>query len=147
MYTQGTRQGAFRQRGVFELTEKLEVFPDERMSVFVNCHPCIESGLPADVSAATPLDMLSAVRKVMGNIATMPLSKEDFNAFKAELQNDFQESLHDTEHVIDAVLIRYAEGKDFVTGFKEALKSVTPEKVRSLLGTLASGASVEYIII
>lgn len=135
-------KGAF-----FELTEKLEVFPDERMSVFVNCHPCIESGLPADVSAATPLDMLDAVRKVMGNIATMPLSKEDFNAFKEELQNDFQESLQDTEHVIDAVLIRYAEGKDFVTGFKEALKSVTPEKVRSLLGTLASGASVEYIII
>lgn len=131
----------------FDLSARLEVFPDERISLFVNCHPCIESGLPSEVAAAAPLDMLGAVRKVTERIASLPLSGDELAAFKEELQNDFQTSMQNTEYVMEAVMVRYSEGKDLVSGFGDALKNVSIEKVRSVLEMLASGASVEYIII
>jgi len=91
--------------------------------------------------------MLGAVRKVTERIASLPLSGDELAAFKEELQNDFQTSMQNTEYVMEAVMVRYSEGKDLVSGFGDALKNVSIEKVRSVLEMLASGASVEYIII
>ena len=52
----------------------------------------------------------------------------------------------DPEGVIDAVLIRYSDGRDVVTGYKEAINSVSKENIRNILQLVSYGAEVEYII-
>lgn len=136
------------EKGAYvEVSDRLEVFPDERLSVYINCHPCLESGLPGDVDAAVPLDMIAAVRKVTSNLAGLPLSNDDLKAYKEELVSDFEKGLNDPVRSIDAVHIRYGEGKDLVSGYKNAINGVSADKVRSILKMLANGTGVEYVII
>ena len=44
-------------------------------------------------------------------------------------------------------MVRYSDGKDLVSGYKNAVKSVSAAKVREILRQLSEGAGVEYVII
>ena len=135
-------QGAY-----FDIHEKLEVYPVERLSLFINCHPCIEAGLPAGMGAADPVKLLGAVRKVSSDLSGLEVSESEIKAFKEELLNAFDKNMKQPETVIDAVMVRYSDGKDLVSGYKNAVKSVSAAKVREILRQLSEGAGVEYVII
>lgn len=129
------------------IESRIEVFPSERMFLYINCKPCREEGLPLGISAADPLGLLDAVRDVSLSIGKTEISKEDLAAFKAELKNGFERELSDPEAIINNVLVRYSDGKDLVSGYKEAIESVSEDKITEILTALASGAEVEYVII
>ena len=135
-------QGAY-----FEMQEKLEVYPVERLSLFINCHPCMESGLPAGMSAADPVKLLNTIRKVTMDLSGLEVSESELKAFKEELLNAFDKDMKQPETVIDAVMVRYSDGKDLVSGYRNAVKSVNAGKVKEILRQLGEGASVEYVII
>jgi len=130
-----------------DLTSRIEVFPSERMFLYINCKPCRESGLPLGVSAADPLTLLDAVREVSLSVGETKLSASDLKAYKAELKNSFERELSDPKAIINNVIVRYSDGKDLVSGYKEAIDAVSEEKVREVLSSLSSGAEVEYVII
>lgn len=129
------------------IESRIEVFPAERMFLYINCKPCIEDGLPFGISAADPLNLLDAVREVSLSVGKIEISKEDLAAFKNELKNSFERELSDPEVIINNVLVRYSEGKDLVSGYKEAIDAVSAEKISEILTALANGAEVEYVII
>ncbi len=129
------------------VTEKIEVFPTERLSVFINCKPCIESGLPLSVSAAEPLGILAAIRPVLSSIENIEIPDNELNAYKEVVLNEYAEDLRNPEILVDRVLTRYSDGKDLVTGYQAAVKSVKADDVRRILSQLKSGADVEYVII
>ena len=135
-------QGAY-----FEMQEKLEVYPVERLSLFINCHPCMESGLPAGMSAADPVKLLNTIRKVTMDLSGLEVSESELKAFKEELLNAFDKDMKQPETVIDAVMVRYSDGKDLVSGYRNAVKSVNAGKVKEILRQLGEGAGVEYVII
>lgn len=119
----------------------------ERLSLFINCHPCIEAGLPAGMGAADPVKLLGAVRKVSSDLSGLEVSESEIKAFKEELLNAFDKNMKQPETVINAVMVRYSDGKDLVSGYKNAVKSVSAAKVREILRQLSEGAGVEYVII
>lgn len=130
-----------------EISDNLEVFPSERVSLFIACKPCRSDGLPEGVSACPPLELLPVVRKVTSNLTDIEISEEDLKAYKEELKSSFGLAMANPDQVMEAALVRYSEGKDVVSGYSEAIDSVDAALVAKILGILASGAEVEYVII
>lgn len=130
-----------------EVSSKLEIFPSERMSLYINCHPCMASGLPASVAPGDPLTILNAVRKVTSRLESIEISDADLAAYKEVLKSSFNHLMSDSEGLVEAVLVRYGEGKDLVTGFERAVEEMTADDIKKMLSLLQGGAEVEYVII
>lgn len=140
--------GVLADSGAYvELTERLEVFPAERMSVFVNCRPCRADGLPPGVTPADPLELLDAVRRITSDVSRLDISDKDLNAYKEAMRGVLERRLASPEAIVDDVLVRYGEGKDLVSGSKAAIEAVSAEDVKKILSLLKKGAEVEYVII
>lgn len=129
------------------MSDKLEVFPAERMSVFINCRPCRHDGLPDGVEPADPVVLLDAVRKVTADVGRIEISDADLKAYKAALSANYEVRQNDAGAMVDDILARYSEGKDFVAGYSAAINSLSADDVRKILGRLKNGAQVEYVII
>ena len=125
---------------------RLELFPSERLTLYVHCHPCREDGLPAGITPGKPADLLDAVRSVTGHLADLPLPENVVNATREALLKELERRYADPETLIEDVLVRYSEGKDLITGYKAAVRRVSVASVRDILGKLAAGAEVEYVI-
>ncbi|MCR4824852.1 MAG: hypothetical protein K5849_05800, partial [Bacteroidales bacterium] len=135
-------QGAFA-----EFSERLELFPAERLSLFINCRPCRAAGLPAGVTPSDPLELLDAVRTVTKQLGDLQLEERDIRAYKDLLLRQMENRMGDTESLVSDVLARYSEGKDLVTDYKTAIQQVSVASVADILARLRAGAEVEYIII
>lgn len=139
---------ALADRGAFaDLSDRLELFPEERLSVYINCHPCRADGLPAGISPADPLELLDAVRSVTRQLDGLQLDDSGIKAYKDLLLKQMDSQMSDPEALVRSVLTRYGEGKDLVTGYKAAIQHVTAAGVADILARLRAGAEVEYVII
>ena len=139
--------GALADQGASaELDTRLELFPDERVTVYINCHPCPESGLPAGVSPAGQTALLDAVRSVTRRLDAIPVTENAVRAAKAGLLKELENRYAAPETLIEDVLIRYSEGKDLVSDYKAAVQRVSVAAVREMLGLLSGGGEVEYTI-
>lgn len=135
-------QGAYT-----EMSTKMELFPAERFTIFINCRPCRKDGLPSSVPATDPLKMLDAIRTVTGSLSSVALPAADLKTYKASLLDRIGADMSNPETVIRNVLARYSDGKDLVSGYKAAVNGVTKESVRSIIDQLRAGAEVEYVIL
>ena len=140
--------GALAEQGAWaELTGRLELFPSERISIYVNCHPCPERGLPAGVRAGGTGDLLDAVRSVTRRLDEIEVSEAEVRAARATLLKELELRYARPETLMEDVLLRYSEGKDLITDYKGAVQRVSAESVREILKTLSEGGEVEYTII
>ena len=135
-------QGAYA-----ELSERMELFPAERLTLYINCRPCRESGLPAGVVPAEPLALLDAIRQVTRRLDGLQVPEADLKAYKELLLKQMDSRMEDPEALVGDVLVRYSEGKDLVTDYKTAIQRVSAASVARIIEQLRAGAEVEYIII
>ena len=135
-------QGAYA-----EPSERMELFPAERLTLYINCRPCRESGLPAGVVPAEPLALLDAIRKVTRRLDGLQVPEADLKAYKELLLKQMDSRMEDPEALVGDVLVRYSEGKDLVTDYKTAIQRVSAASVARIIEQLRAGAEVEYIII
>lgn len=139
--------GALADQGAHaELNARLELFPDERVTIYINCRPCPESGLPAGVSPGSPTELLDAVRSVTRRLDAIPVTENAVRAAKAGLLKDLENRYATPETLIEDVLIRYSEGKDLVSDYKAAVQRVSVAGVQEVLKLLSGGGEVEYTI-
>lgn len=129
------------------LSEKYELFPTERMTVYINCKPCFSNGLPEGFLPADPFGLLEVLRASLKKTASMKVSTSDVNAYKSALQKEIESASGLPETVVSNVSVRYGEGKDVVSGWKDAVGSVTADKVSAVIAALVEGAGVEYVIL
>ena len=129
-----------------DVSERLELFPAERLTFYVHCHPCREDGLPAGIVPGTTDDLLDAVRTVTRRLEALPLPENALNAAKEALLREMEQRYADPQTLTQDVLVRYSEGKDLITGYKASIQRVSVASVRDILGKLGAGAEVEYLI-
>lgn len=129
-----------------ELRSRYEVFPNERVTIYVESHPCPENGLPADLKPSSSLDAMATISSVTRDLSSLKIDGNKLKAIKELLQGEFAYRQTDVQLLIDDILIRYSQGRDMVTGYKNAINSLNTDKVIALLTQIAQGARVEYII-
>ena len=135
-------QGAYA-----ELSDRFEVFPVERMTLYVSCRPCFADGLPEGVLPGDSYQLRDAIRTAIDKANAVAVSPAALAAYKNALMGEADALMARPETIVDNVLMRYSEGKDVMTGYKAAVNGVTAESVKSILSALAAGARVEYVII
>ena len=140
--------GALAERGAWaEVSDRLELFPEERVTLYINCHPCPESGLPGGVRPGDPGELLDAVRGVTRRLDKLPVTEADVKAAKATLLKELELRYAQPETLMEDVLLRYSEGKDLITDYKGAVQRISVAGVREILQILSDGGEVEYTII
>ena len=138
---------ALAEQGAYaELSERLELFPEERVTLYINCHPCPESGLPAGISPGSPDQLLDAVRDVTRRLDEIPVTENAVRAARASLLKELENRYAAPETLIEDVLVRYSEGKDLVSDYKAAVQRVSVAGVKEILKLLSAGGEVEYTI-
>ena len=139
---------ALADRGAWaEVSDGLELFPDERLTLYIHCRPCPAESLPAGISPAGPQALLDAVRSVTRTLSGTPLENAGIQAYKDLLLKQMEDRTNNPGALLGDVLTRYGEGKDLVTDYQAAIRSVDAAAVTRILGLLADGAQVEYMIL
>ena len=129
-----------------EVTVDAQVFPSERLALYITCRPCAEDGLPAGVLPSEPFDALRALRMGISKVSGGSLSRARLSELKTALLKHMETLLSEPSFLIGAVMMRNSECKDIVSDYKAAIESVTLEDVNSILHDLDFGSKVEYII-
>lgn len=68
------------------------------------------------------------------------------DACKAWLKHNRQVRMKSPEYWVNALLLRYLEGKDYTTGYEAEIDKVSSDDVKDLLMSLNKSGKVEYII-
>lgn len=130
-----------------EVETKLELYPDERMTMYIHSAASDENGLPEGISYAEPYDILSAVREALAKLSKQPLSPAQLAACKEELLIRTEASLATDIGRMDAVMMRYSEGKDIVTDYKAGIAAVSSESVAAIIEAFKSGGRIETVML
>ena len=128
------------------VSEKVEILPAERMTIYVNCRGCDASGLPEGVSPADPLTALGAVRAAISEVSSSKIGAAELKGYKEAILNRMSSSLSSSEELARMAMVRYSEGKDIVSGYKEKVNAVTEASVKEILAAMEAGGMVEYIV-
>ena len=87
------------------------------------------------------------MRRVTSQLERIEISEAELRAFKEQLTSEFERMNADPGSIVDAVLLRYGDGKDLVSGFRRAVDGLTADDIRKILSDLQHGAGVEYVVL
>jgi len=127
----------------FTVDSDTELFPQECITLYVQCNPCSVSGLPEGIEPASPEDVAAKVNEVLSSLSSV---LPDIAPFKTVALAQMNGELADTGARMALVLTRYSEGKDLVSGYDRSVNALTDTQVRSIFSTLSSGRHIQYIV-
>lgn len=134
--------------GAYAVVESvLSFYPEERVTLYVTCRPCLADGLPEGVEPGSSMAILDAVRASLYAMASDPLSPGRMSKARSARLSGMNVAVSDEKELIDMVLDRYSYGKDTVSGYKNLIQKTTPASVQSVFATLMSGGRVELMLL
>lgn len=123
------------------------MYPQERVSVMVSLDRIPENGFAyGSLDESDILSALERLRTAISGLQTMEWSDAVMNAYKTRLVNEYETSLKSPDYWRDALLTRYAEGRDFTSKMGDGLKGVSADQVRSVLKKLTESSRIEYVV-
>ena len=88
----------------------------------------------------------NAVKRVLSEQGVKEIVDSQMKACKEWLKHNHSVRKNNPLYWVDAMLLRYLEGKDLTSGFDSEIDNLTAENVKSLLTSLSDASKVEYII-
>jgi hypothetical protein len=128
------------------LKHQCSLYPQERLSMMISLNEASVDGFAPGTSHGEPLEALSAAGLLLKDLGSIDLSDAELASYKAMLKQRVKRRQSDPEFWLEAVPLRYLEGKDFTSGYQAKIDAVTREDVIGLLRLLSEGARVEYVI-
>ena len=129
-----------------ETTIDAQVFPSERLALYITCKPCTEDGLPAGVLPAENFEVLRALRMGISKASRGSVTPSRLAVLKVALTNEMETWIARPDYLIRAVMMRGSECKDIVSDYKQAIAAVTLSDVNSIIHDLDFGSKMEYIV-
>ncbi len=129
-----------------EITDGCELFPKERLSLLVSCHPVAEEGLPASVTPAEPYEALVQIRRAVDEAVSGSVGAAELKMLKGLLLQRTKAEMARPSGIISAVMTRYSDGKDLSSKYAEVISALPAGTVEDVLAGLGNGGKVEYII-
>lgn len=111
------------------------IYPEDRLSVML----MIRGG---DMSQ----DMLSALRHAVAGASERDVEADYIAACKAYMRHKYAVQMQEPTYWLQAMVMRYLDGKDYTTGYASKIDTVTENDVRRILDLLEMGSKIEYII-
>lgn len=117
------------------------ITPHERYSVMV----VLEEVQGMNIEGAEK-EALSRVYKILSPEGVEKVADSQLDACKQWLKNNHALQMKSPQYWVNAMMLRYLEGKDLTTGYDKEIDAVTTDMVKSLLVSLNDASKVEYII-
>lgn len=86
------------------------------------------------------------VRDILSPEGLSEISESQVTVCRNWLEHVHELKLKNPGYWVDAMLLRYLDGKDFTSAYASSMNDVTADKVKNLLSNLAGASKVEYII-
>ena len=128
------------------LSYNCRIYPEERLNVLISVSEADPEGFASGTAGKNPIDALSEIRSVLSDLNEMEISEEMLSSCKTALKDMIENEMKDPRYWTDAITLRYLDGKDLSTDYAAKIKSVTADRVLSVLGMLNEGCKVEYVI-
>ena len=111
------------------------IYPEDRLSVMLMIRG-------EDVSQ----DMLSEMRRAVAGASGSDVEADYIAACKAYMKHKYAVQMKEPAYWLQAMAMRYLDGKDYTTGYAAKIDAVTENDVRKILDLLEMGSKIEYII-
>lgn len=131
----------------FDITYDFRIYPEERFNILVSVYEADENGLASGISPAGSIEVLDRVRSALADMRSTEITDAAFNSFKAYLKNRIGLNMKDPAYWLDAIAMRYLDGKDLTTGYTANIDALTREDVSRVFSLLDKGNKVEYVTI
>lgn len=123
------------------------LYPQERFSVLISLDRIPEDGFAyGSLDDTEILSVLARLRTALTEAAQTEWPTSVLKAFKARLNNEYGIDAGSADHWRDALVIRYADGRDFSTKIADRMNAVTAEQVMDVLRKLVEGSRIEYVV-
>lgn len=123
------------------------LYPQERFSVLVSLDRIPEDGFAyGSLDDTEILPVLARLRAALTEAPEAEWPASVLSACKARLNNEYGTDADSAEHWRDALVVRYADGRDFSTKIDDRMNSVTADQVRDVLRKLVGGSRIEYVV-
>jgi hypothetical protein len=144
-----TLEGSLAEQG-FSVSMKpsVKLYPMESVELVFECLPVPECGLPLGIDSGSehPIRAVNVAKKVISDILAKPITDGELNAYKTLLSNQYSSRLSLPGNFIDAILLRYAYGKDIITDYGNRIAKTSAERVNQVKKTMADGMRIEYVV-
>ena len=111
------------------------IYPEDRLSVMLMIRG-------EDMSQ----DMLSELRRAVAGASERAVETDYIAACKAYMKHKYAVQMKEPAYWLQAMAMRYLDGKDYTTGYAAKIDAVTENDVRKILDLLEMGSKIEYII-
>ena len=129
------------------MSDSFLMYPQERLSVMLSLDRIPENGFAyGSLDESEILAALAKVRSAIADIPSVEWPTEVINAYRTRLLNEYETSLKSPDYWRDALLTRYADGRDFTSKMSEGLTAVTAEQLRSVLKKLVESSRIEFVV-
>lgn len=135
------------QGAAASISGEFELFPEERVSMHINCTACPESGLPEGIENKGTLHILHSVRAGIDKLATSGVSEAELNHYKNSVISSYGAKMNTDSGIVEAILVRYSEGRDIRSNYKESINALKPENIAQVMKTLKSGGQIELVLL
>lgn len=128
------------------LVNKFHIYPQERFNLMITLEEADSQGFAADVELAGADGALVILRNVLADLSNLEITDDDLVKHKDVLKGNLALKQADPQYWVQAIVMRYLDGKDFTTSYESRIDAITAEKVMSILTSLSSTSRIEYII-
>ena len=123
------------------------LYPQDRFSVLISLDRIPEDGFAyGSLDDTEILSVLARLRTALTEAPQTEWPASVLKAFKARLNNEYGIDAGSADHWRDALVIRYADGRDFSTKIADRMNAVTAEQVMDVLRKLVEGSRIEYVV-
>ena len=116
----------------------MKIYPEDRLNVTFR--------VSAPDGGHMPHEVLAVLRRTVSGASERDMNTFYVKACKEYLKHMRAINMKEPGYWLDAVAMRYLDGKDYTSGYASRIDSVSMEDIRKLLGLLEAGNGVEYII-
>ena len=130
-----------------KVSSSFMMYPQERFSVLLSLDRIPEDGFAyGGLDDGEILSVLVRLRAALSSAPSTEWPAAVLNACKARLNSEHDAESSTAEYWRDALVARYADGRDFSTKINEQMNAVTAAQVGEVLRRLVEGSRVEYVV-
>lgn len=138
---------AIAETGMYlDLSHECRIYPNERVNFHISLNEISENGFSSETTRSGSIEALEIVRSVLSGSRGVEVSKEEVEAFKGQIKAGIEMEMKEPFYWLNVISRRRLAGKDFTTSYDARIKSVTADKVKSIIAKLNEGTRVEYIV-
>lgn len=121
-------------------------YPEGWVDVRIDALPVAEVHWPEGIAPVEPMAAAASLRSALRKAAATEVSPEMMAFYRSYWEDQVTARLTGEATLVDAVLKRYGEGKDIISGYRQQIGAVSAADIAQVLKAVAEGVRVEYIL-